>query len=184
MVGDAFHLDVSTWVNSDPVDIASLRGQVVMVEAFQMLCPGCVLHGIPQAQRVHRTFDRSDVVVLGLHTVFEHHDVTGPDALRAFLSEFKVRFPVAVDRPVEGRSIPATMAHYQLQGTPSTLLVDRRGQLRHVFLGAIEDLALGQILGRLIAEPAPDQDPPDAPIADGGSAGPEVCSIEDGCALD
>ena len=38
------------WFNS-PHDIAleALRGQVVVMEAFQMLCPGCVSHGIPQA---------------------------------------------------------------------------------------------------------------------------------------
>ena len=148
-------LDVSGWVNSDPVDLADLRGRVVMIEAFQMLCPGCISHGLPQAQRVHRSFDRSEVVVLGLHTVFEHHDVTGPDALAAFVSEYRIPFPVAIDRPVEGRSIPSTMGRYQLQGTPSTLLVDRAGRLRHTALGALDDLVLGVHLGRLLSEPGP-----------------------------
>jgi len=148
-------LDVSEWVNSDPVDPQRLRGRVVLVEVFQMLCPACVSHGLPQAKKVHKTFDRSEVVVLGLHSVFEHHDVMGPDALRAFLSEYRVNFPVAVDRPVEGRSIPATMGHYQLGGTPTTMLVDRGGQVRHCFLGAVDDLALGALIGRLLAEDAP-----------------------------
>lgn len=148
-------LDVSGWVNSDPVDLADLRGRVVMIEAFQMLCPGCISHGLPQAQRVHRSFDRSEVVVLGLHTVFEHHAVTGPDALAAFVSEYRIPFPVAIDRPVEGRSIPSTMGHYQLQGTPSTLLIDRAGRLRHTALGALDDLVLGVHLGRLLSESAP-----------------------------
>lgn len=145
-------LDVTQWINSDPIDLADLRGRVVMIEAFQMLCPGCVSHGIPQALRVHKSFDRSDVVVLGVHTVFEHHDVMGPDALRVFLAEYRVNFPVAVDRAVEGSSIPATMSRYQLRGTPSTLLVDRSGRLRHSVLGSMDDLTLGSHLGQLLAE--------------------------------
>ncbi len=155
---DLLKLDVSEWVNSEPVDMAGLRGRVVLIEAFQMLCPGCVSHGIPQAQRVERAFDRSDVVVLGLHTVFEHHEVMGPSALATFVSEYRITFPVAIDRPVDGRSMPATMAELGLGGTPSTLLVDRSGRLRHVMLGALDDLTLGTHLGRLLSEPAPGPD--------------------------
>lgn len=152
-------LDVAGWVGDRSVDLAELRGTVVVIEVFQMLCPACIHHGIPQALRIHRGFDRAQVNVIGLHSVFEHHDVMTPDALAAYVSEFKLSFPIAIDRPVEGRSIPATMGDYGLQGTPSTLLVDRAGQLRHIFLGALDDLMLGSHIGKLLAEPAPEADP-------------------------
>lgn len=152
---DAVVLDVSGWVTGEPQDLADLRGHVVLIEAFQMLCPGCVTHSLPQAKRVHRAFDRDDVVVVGLHTVFEHHEVTGPDALAVFLYEFRIEFPVAIDRHVEGDAIPATMARYDLQGTPTALLVDRAGRLRHSIFGPVDDLVLGAHLGRLVAEAAP-----------------------------
>lgn len=152
MTDEVMELDVAEWVNSPPVDLAHLRGRVVVIEAFQMLCPGCVSHGIPQALRVHRSFDPEQVRVLGLHTVFEHHEVMGPDALRVFLAEYRIDFPVAVDRPVEGQAIPATMSRYALRGTPTMLLVDRAGRLRHSFFGATDDLALGAYLGGLLAE--------------------------------
>src|SRR5690606_20270412 len=36
-------LQVSRWFNTPaPLSLAALRGRVVVVEAFQMLCPGCV----------------------------------------------------------------------------------------------------------------------------------------------
>lgn len=145
-------LDVAGWVGDRSVDPDDLRGKVVVVEAFQMLCPGCVSHGLPQAQRIDRTFDRSHVAVIGLHTVFEHHDVMGPDALRVFLHEYAIEFPVAIDRHVDGDAIPATMARYGLRGTPSTLLVDRGGRLRHSFFGAQDDLVLGAHIGKLLTE--------------------------------
>lgn len=150
--GDRMVLDVAGWVNGPGVAIAELRGRVVLIEAFQMLCPGCVSHGLPQATRVHRRTSRDEVVVLGLHTVFEHHDVTGPGALAAFVAEYRLPFPVAIDRPTGG-SIPATMHRYGLQGTPTTLIVDRSGRLRDSWFGAVDDVSLGVRIGRLLAEP-------------------------------
>ena len=48
--------------------LADLRGRVVVLEVFQMLCPGCVAHGLPQARRIAQVFAGRDVAVLGLHT--------------------------------------------------------------------------------------------------------------------
>jgi len=141
-------LDVSAWIGA-PSPLESLRGRVVLLEAFQMLCPGCVRYGLPQAQRVQRAFP--EVAVVGIHTVFEHHEVTGPDALEVFLSEFGIDFPVGIDRH-DGQAIPVTMQRYELRGTPSTLVIDKAGRLRFSHLGAVDDLVLGVVLGRLLGE--------------------------------
>lgn len=151
LYSDALIFDVAAWANSEPINLGDLRGRVVMVEAFQMLCPGCVSRGIPQAQRVQRAFKPELVTVLGLHSVFEHHDVMTPVALDAFLHEYQITFPVAIDRPIENQRIPATMARYELQGTPTTLLVGRDGRIHHIFFGGVDDLQLGAILGRMSA---------------------------------
>ena len=74
------------WFNAqEPLTLDALRGRVVMICAFQMLCPGCVLHGVPQAERVHQQFAGEGVAVVGLHTVFEHHEAMQPVSLQAFL---------------------------------------------------------------------------------------------------
>ena len=63
--------EVSGWLNATQAPtLASLRGRVVAVYAFQMLCPGCVSHGIPQAKGIRQLFGPDEVAVLGLHTVF------------------------------------------------------------------------------------------------------------------
>lgn len=141
-------LDVTEWVGP-PQTLADLRGQVVLVKTFQMLCPGCVSYGIPQAKRVQRTFP--DVVVLGLHTVFEHHDAMPPTSLRAFLLEYRITFPVGIDRH-DGDLVPVTMRRFELQGTPSTLLIDRAGRLVLSEFGEVDDLSLGAHIGRLLTE--------------------------------
>ena len=147
-------LQTADWLNTDePVSLESLRGKVVLVEAFQMLCPGCVSHGLPQAMRVHRSFNRDDVAVIGLHTVFEHHDAQGTRvALAAFLHEYKIGFPVGIDAPSESGGLPETMGRYRMQGTPTLILVDRLGRLRKQKFGMEEDLVLGAEIMSLICE--------------------------------
>lgn len=163
---------VSEWLNSEPLALADLRGRVVMVCAFQMLCPGCVSHGLPQAQRAAALFDPADVAVVGLHSVFEHHHAQGPAALRAFLHENRIGFPVAVDEP-DGLGLPHTMQLYGLQGTPTTILIDREGRRRRQKLGHLPDLQLGAEIMALVAEPsAPLRGDP---AADGGVCTPDGC---------
>lgn len=146
-------LDVQEWVNHEGFSDEDLRGKVVVVEVFQMLCPGCVNHGVPQAQKLHRMIDESQVQVIGLHSVFEHHDVMTQEALKVFISEFGIKFPVAVDKPREGHRIPSTMRKYRLEGTPSIILADRKGRIRQVQFGQVDDFVLGLLLGSLLSEP-------------------------------
>ena len=156
-------LSVTRWFNSDAsLTLADLRGEVVVIEAFQMLCPGCVSHGIPQAQRIQQNFG-DDVTLLGLHTVFEHHAAMTPVSLEAFLHEYRITFPVGVDAHNSGDTTPVTMGRYRLRGTPSLVVVDRAGRLRVNAFGHVEDLAVGSALARLIDEPGPNPEAdPDA----------------------
>lgn len=145
------------WLNTpQPLSLAALRGRVVALHAFQMLCPGCVSHGIPQALAIRRSFAESDVSVIGLHSVFEHHDVMTPAALAAFAHEYRLDFPIAIDLPAPDGPIPLTMQAYGLRGTPSLVLIDRSGRIRLNHFGRIEDLQVGAFIGQLMGEAPPD----------------------------
>ncbi len=146
---------ISEWIGAGaPAGIAALRGRVIVLHAFQLLCPGCVHHGIPQAQRIQASFAQEDVSVIGLHTVFEHHDAMTPTVLRAFVHEYRIAFPVGVDAPssTRGDPTPETMRAYGMRGTPTLVLIDRNGHLRHHGFGAEEDLVVGAAIATLLAE--------------------------------
>ncbi len=168
-------LEVERWLNvATPLSLAQLGGRVVLIEAFQMLCPGCVAHGLPQAQRVADTFSDRDVAVIGLHTVFEHHEAQGrADVLEAFLHEYRIGFPIGIDRPTGG--IPETMAAYRMQGTPTLLLIDRAGRLRAQHFGSVPDLALGAEIMALIRDRSPVTS---AAAPPGGRCDDGVCRID------
>lgn len=152
----AQELVVSQWFNtSEPLTLQKLRGRVVLLHAFQMLCPGCVAHGTPQAQRAHSLFRNTDLAVIGLHTVFEHHAAMTPVSLEAYIHEYQLSFPIGVDQAGEDDPIPVTMRRYQMRGTPTAIIIGRDGAIRHHGFGQEEDMALGAILGSLLAEKAP-----------------------------
>jgi thiol-disulfide isomerase/thioredoxin len=150
-------LVTSAWLNSDAnLTLEGLRGRVVVIEVFQMLCPGCVMHAMPQAIRLWQHYRASpmanDVVILGLHSVFEHHTVMNPQALAVYLYEFKIPFAVGVDRPGESSPLPVTMRAYGMRGTPTTLFIDRQGRLRAQHFGIEPDGDMIQRIDQLLGE--------------------------------
>ena len=78
----------------------------------------------------------------------------GTESLKAFLHEYRVNFPVGIDRPSGDDSdpIPKTMRAYNMQGTPTLLLFDRLGYLRKQKFGHEQDLVLGAEMMALIEE--------------------------------
>ncbi len=171
-------LHVERWFNTETLlTLEALRGRVIVLEAFQMLCPGCVSHALPQAQRVAALFPPGQVAVIGLHSVFEHHAAMNPDALAAFLHEYRIAFPVAVDAATPGDRIPQTMRAYALRGTPSTVLIDRAGRIRLSHFGRLDDLRLGAEIMALVCEAA-------APVSEPAAEVPRVGGCDhDGCTV-
>jgi peroxiredoxin len=148
-------LEMSAWINTPKaLTLAGLKGKVVVVHAFQMLCPGCVSHGLPQATAIHEMFADDEVQVIGLHTVFEHHGVMTVEALQAFVSEYRLAFPIAVDLPSTLGTIPSTMKKYSMQGTPTLIIIDQQGCIRLHHFGSLHDMQVGKIIGSLLSEVA------------------------------
>lgn len=166
----------SQWFNTTaPLSLAALRGRPVLIHAFQMLCPGCVAHGTPQAERAHRLFRGTDLQVIALHAVFEHHAAMTPLALEAFIHEYRLTMPIAIDQPGTGSPIPVTMARYGLRGTPSSVLIGRDGRILHHGFGQEDDMALGALIATALGNGSVAAEVPAAEQA-------AACGL-DGCAL-
>ena len=156
-------LQITTWLNvTEQPTLETLQGRVVLLHAFQMRCPGCHEFATPQAQRVHESMP--EVAVIGLHCVFENHDLQSPQLLERYVQDQRLTFPIAVDAPGADEGLPLTMKALNLDGTPSLVLLDRQGRIRMKRLGHVPDLQLGAALGHLLAEPMP-SDPASAPNA-------------------
>ena len=66
--------------------------------------------------------------------------------------------PVGIDKPWPYGLLLRTMSAYQMQGTPTQIMIDRAGHLRKQTFGMVEDLAVGAEIMSLLKEPADQPD--------------------------
>jgi thiol-disulfide isomerase/thioredoxin len=145
---------VSEWLNGNPGPLSRSRGKVVVIEFFQLWCPGCNHFSIPLFKRWHEQYaNRDDVLVVSIHTVFEGHEYQTPERLRQFVREHEILHPVGIDafeRP--GDTFPITMEAYETLGTPHVAIVDKEGQLRFSHFGSFDEAAVEAFIERLVKE--------------------------------
>lgn len=137
---------VSGWIGT-PMPWEPRPEAPVLVLFFHTRCAGCVHLALPQAEMMHREYSGRGVRVVGIHSAFEG-DGSG---VREFLTKGGYTLPVALD--AEGDSWkPRTMEAWEVEGTPTLVLLDKRGQLRLRKLGHIEDERLREALEQLLSE--------------------------------
>ena len=209
-------IKVSEWVQGRPIDTTQEKGNVVVVEVFQVNCPGCFLYGLPQVIDLYRRHRGDPIIIFGLATAFEDYDKNTLANLRLLLSTrevigetlralreygqlepanklpYSIPFPVAMDLVLK-ESVPVTdskimdfiesnvegyrsynerdkadifervrqylnmkkysaktFEEFSLRGTPSTIIIDKKGRLRKTIFGASNDL--DKVIQNLILE--------------------------------
>ncbi len=194
------NLKVSKWAQGIPTNIDKEKDRVVLVEVFQVNCPGCFLYGIPEAINIYKKYRNDGVTVIALATAFEDYDKNTLENLELLLAKgevigetrrilgeygqlqgnklpYKIPFPVAMDS-LKKESVDLsqsqvidfietqipnfrsyseqqrldliervkeylrtkqyaaeTFEEYALRGTPSSILIDRKGILREITFG-------------------------------------------------
>ncbi len=83
-------LSVSDWVQGEPVNFDRLIGRVVLVEVFQVNCPGCFLYALPQAVNLYQKYSHQGLSVLGIATAFEDFDKNNLENLVSLIKHGKV----------------------------------------------------------------------------------------------
>ena len=134
---------IETWLNSEPLSMAALRGQVVMVDFWTFACVNCV-HVLPHVVRWHEEYKGRGLVVVGVHTpefAFERDTANVKKAIQ----RHGIRYAVAQDNKF------ATWNAFHNRYWPSLYLVDRSGELvfSHAGEGAYDEIerTVQQLLG-------------------------------------
>ncbi|MCP4277713.1 MAG: TlpA family protein disulfide reductase [Gammaproteobacteria bacterium] len=149
--------DIAEWINGQGVTVSELAGKVVIVEFFQLWCPGCKSFSLPLLARWENTFAREiadkRLVMLSIHTVFEGHDYQNTQRLREFLKERGIKRLVGVDRHRNGSEIPETMRRYRTRGTPEMAIIGKHGNIRFQHFGGFDPEPVEQFIHKLLDEP-------------------------------
>ncbi|HYB66029.1 MAG TPA: redoxin family protein [Steroidobacteraceae bacterium] len=89
------HREPADWLNSAPLELAKLRGKVVLVEFWAFECVNC-LNTRAWVESEARTKAGAGLVVIGVHTP-ELRDERSPDNVRAAVARLGIHYPVMID---------------------------------------------------------------------------------------
>lgn len=81
---------VDTWVQGGPVNLADLIGSVIVIEVFQVNCPGCFLYSLPKSIELFEKYHRQGLAVIGLATAFEDYDKNTLENLQKLITTGEV----------------------------------------------------------------------------------------------
>jgi len=126
--------EIVEWINRDGGNIDTLRGSVIIIDFFQLWCPGCNKFSGPLMTHWQKKYSRAiadrKLSLVKIHTVFEGHNYQTVRRLRRYVKEKNITIPVGVDRHVGNSRIPETMRRYRTRGTPEMAIIDSKGIIR------------------------------------------------------
>ena len=122
---------------------ADLRGKVVLVNFWATTCTTCVAE-MPKLVDTHNKFAAQGFETLAIAMSYDP-----PDYVRNYARNNALPFKVAVDASGE-----AAKGFDDVRLTPTTFLIDKRGQVVQKFLGEPDFDKLHGLLEQLLAEPA------------------------------
>jgi cytochrome c biogenesis protein CcdA/thiol-disulfide isomerase/thioredoxin len=142
---------ITQWLNTPagkPLDLASLRGKVVLIDFWAYSCINCqraIAHVVDWYNRYHD----AGLVVIGMHTpeyAFEHvatNVASGAAALH-------INYPIALDNGY------TTWNNYQNLYWPAEYLIDANGAVRHTKFGEGDYSTTENLIRQLLADANPD----------------------------
>jgi uncharacterized protein (DUF2147 family)/peroxiredoxin len=136
---------IERWLNSEPLTLRGLRGEVVLVDFWTLACGNCVAT-LPHVAKWDETYRDQGLVVIGVHTP-ETPEEAKPDAIANAVKRFGIRYPVAEDGTY------ATWRAYGNHYWPAVYLIDKRGRIAQSWFGEGSYLAIDASIRELLAEP-------------------------------
>ncbi len=163
-----------TWLNSQPLTTAGLRGKVVIVDFWTYSCINCI-RTIPYVRAWAEKYKDQGLVVIGVHApefAFEKN----VDNVKQAIADFKINYPVAIDN--DYRIWRAFENNYW----PALYLIDAKGQVRYQHFGEGNYRQTEQAIQDLLREAGSNmaQSGPVVPDAKGAEASPDLSHIRSG----
>ena len=116
-----------SWLNSQPLKLAELRGKVVLVEFWTFGCFNC-RNVEPYVKAWHQKYADHGLVVIGVHAPeFGYERVIAN--VQRYVRDHAIQYPVAIDNRFD------TWKRYNNRYWPAMYLIDKQGIIRYLRVG-------------------------------------------------
>lgn len=118
--------EISTWLNSKPLNLNDLKGKVILIDFWSYKCPNCI-HSLPYVTNWFKKYSQQGFVVIGVHVPLKQNK--NIDMVKNALKEYKIDYPIAVDNNL------ATAKSFHTHQLPSFYLINKDGQVVYTSVG-------------------------------------------------
>jgi cytochrome c biogenesis protein CcdA/thiol-disulfide isomerase/thioredoxin len=142
---------IESWLNTpggEGIDLASLRGQVVLIDFWAYSCINCQ-RSIPHVVAWDDAYRDAGLQVIGIHSpeyAFEKDKANVEAGARGF----GITYPVALDNSL------STWTNYRNRYWPAHYLIDADGTVRHISFGEGNYAATEKMIRELLTDANPD----------------------------
>ena len=133
-----------TWLNSKPLSLAGLKGQVVMVEFWTYGCYNCV-NVEPYVKDWYDKYKNKGFTVVAVHSPEFSHEKKLSN-VRDYVRRKGITYPVVIDNDF------AIWRRYQNRYWPAMYLIDKNGQIRYRAIGEGRYIQTEQMIQTLLNE--------------------------------
>ena len=135
-----------TTLGGTPLDLASLRGKVVVLNAWASWCEPCKteLPVLVAEAKAAKAAYASSIAFVGLDV-----NDTEPGAAARMVDRFGVSYPSIVD---DGAKLLARIPGVPPEAIPSTVVIDKKGRVAARVIGEVKPGMLAPLLAELSAE--------------------------------
>src|SRR5262249_49403142 len=116
-------LRIASWLNTKPMDPATLRGKVVLIEFGSIRDPYGPQYA-PALRELYSAYHPAGVEIPSIHAPTED-----ADEIRRFARDYRLPYPVVVDEGKPG-SPGVTAEAFAIRGRISAVVIDREGKAR------------------------------------------------------
>jgi len=120
-------IGISKWFNSSPQTIASLKGQVVLVDFWTYSCINCI-RSLKHIESWYQKYHEQGFVVIGVHAP-EFEFESDPNNVSRAIERFGIHYPVAMDNQL------STWRNYNNHYWPAHYLISRDGKVVETHFG-------------------------------------------------
>lgn len=140
--------DLSGYINTDNISIASLKGKVVIVDFWTYSCINCI-RTLPHLINWYTKYHDKGLEIIGVHTP-EFDFEKNIDNVRAAVKKYGIKYPVVLDNDY------GTWGAYQNRYWPHKFLIDANGYIRYHHIGEGGDEETESVIKALLLEAGQD----------------------------
>ena len=137
---------ITSYINSQPITLADLRGKVVLVDFWTYSCINCI-RTIPYSNAWHEKYADDGLVIIGIHTP-EFEFEKDYNNVKAAVEKFDIKYPIAQDNEKD------TWNAYENLYWPRKYLIDTEGYIRYDHIGEGAYAETEKVIQSLLAERA------------------------------